>query len=63
MKKPVIPDPPESFGQKVLHDQMQKVLTFKASMSGFAGLAFNIFKGHPAVLIGNDIFFAEHAAV
>ena len=63
VKKPVISDPPEPFGQNMLHDQMQKVLAFEGAISCLAGLAFSIFKRDPAVLIGNDIFLTDHAPV
>ena len=63
VKKPIVPDPPEPFGQHMLHDQMQKVLAVEGPISCIAGLAFSIFKRDPAVLIGNDIFLADHAPV
>ena len=58
MKKPIVSDPSKSFGQNVLHDQLQKSFPFKSAVLRIPGLAFNILKSNPAVLIGNDIFFA-----
>jgi len=63
VKKSIIPDPAQSFRQHMLHDQMQEIFPFKGSISRIAALAFNIFKRDPAVLIGNDIFFADNTTV
>lgn len=63
MKEPVVSNSPEPFGQDMLQDQVQKVLPFEGSMAGFSGTAFNILESHPAILVGNDILFADNPPV
>jgi hypothetical protein len=63
MKKPEVAHPSKSFGENMLQDELHEVLAFEGSMANFAGLAFRILESHPAVLIGNDIFFTDYAPV
>jgi len=63
MKKPIVSDPAKPFGQNMLHDQMQKILSFEDAISCISGLAFNVLKSYPTILIGNNIFFADNTAV
>jgi len=51
MKETKVSDPSKSFGEHMLHDQMQKVLAFKGTVARIAGFAFNILKSYPAILI------------
>jgi len=63
MKKPIVPDPPKPFGQHMLHDQAQKILSFEGAILCIAGFAFNILKGYLAILIGNNIFFTDNTTI
>ena len=63
MKKPIVSNSSKPLGEHMLNDQMQKVLPFKGAISYIAGLAFNILKSYPAILIGNDILFTDNAPV
>lgn len=43
----------------MLQDELQKVFAVEGATTRFAGLAFRIPECNPAVLIGDDIFFAD----
>ena len=62
-KKAVIPHPSKAPGQDMLQYESQKVLSGKGAIADLAGVAFRIFESDPAVLIGDDVFFADHAPV
>ena len=63
MKKAIVSNPSEPFGQHMLDDQVQKIFTFKGTISCIGGLAFNILKSYLAILIWNDIFSTDNAAI
>ena len=63
VQKPEIPYPAKPFRENMLEDKLQKILSFKCAITGFAGFAFRIPERYPAVLIGNDIVFTDDAPV
>jgi hypothetical protein len=63
VQKAEIPDSSKPFGEYMLQDQLQKVLSFESFIADFPGFAFRIPERNPAVLIGNDIVFADDAPV
>ncbi len=63
MEKAKVAHPPESFGENVLQNELQKIFAFEGAITNTAGPAFSILESDPTVLVGNDIFFAYHAPV
>ena len=63
MQEPIIPDPAKALGQDMLQYQPQEVLTLERAVPGLTGFAVNVLEGHLAVVIGNDVFFTDHATV
>ncbi len=45
------------------HEQVQEIFTFKGSTAHLFGFAVNIPEGDLALLVGNDIAFADHSLV
>ena len=63
MQEPVIPDPSKALGQNMLQHQPEKVFALECSVLRLAGVAVNVFEGHSAVVIGNDVVFTDHTTV
>jgi hypothetical protein len=63
MKEAIVSDSPEPFGQNMQDDQIQKILAALGAIACIAGFAINIRESYLAILIGNNVFFTDHAAV
>jgi len=63
MQKAIVSSPTEAFWQNMLQDKPQEVFGLAGAVKGFAGTAFDVFKGNVAVSIGDDIVFGDDAPV
>ena len=63
VQEAIIPDPAKALGQNMLQHQPQKVFALEDSVLRVARFPFGIAVRHLACLIGNDILFADNAAV
>ena len=63
VQKPVVPDSPKSFGQNMLEHPPQEVFALQALGSDLTGAALGVPKVHLAILVGNDIVFADDTPV
>ena len=63
VKKAVIPYPAKSPGQHMTQNQVQEIFTFKGSTAHLLGFAVNIPEGNLAILVSNDIAFADYSPV
>ena len=63
MQKAIVSGAAKALGQNMLQYQPQEVFALEATVAGFAGTAFDVLKGDTAVLVGDDIIFADDASV
>ena len=63
MQKAIVSGAAKALGQNVLQDQPQEVFALGGAVTCFAGTAFDVLKGDIAVLVGDDIIFADDAPV
>ena len=63
MEDAVVSHPTESFGENVLHNEVQKVLSIKRFIAHSFCFAFNVAEGDLTVLVGNDILFTDDTPI
>ena len=60
MEDAVVSHPAEPFGENMLHNEVQKVLSIQRSIAYRLRFAFNVAERDLTVLVGNDILFTDH---
>ena len=63
VQEAIVSESAKPLGQDMLHNEPKKVLAFGATVAGFAGTGFDIFKSDVSVFIGDDIIFTDDAPV
>ena len=63
MKKAVVPHSPKPFWQHMLHDETQELFAWESAEFCRTSLAINILECDLPILVGNNIFLTDHAAV
>jgi hypothetical protein len=59
MEESKVPRSPETFGQNMLENQLEKLRAWKRSCEHLFAFAVLVTKGHLAILTGDNIFFLD----
>lgn len=63
VQEAVVPGPAKALWQDVLEHQPQEVLGWQGTEFRFTGSAFGVAECHHCIVLGDDVVFADNAAV
>ena len=63
MQKTKISGAAKAFGQNVLQHKPQKLFALEFARLSLSGFAVDILKCHITAVMGDDVFFADHATI
>jgi hypothetical protein len=63
MKKAIIPHSPEPFGEHMLQQEVEEILTFQGPEPSVSGSAFDVLESDLPVFVGDNVLFTENTTV